>query len=116
MSDEARRSERERRELAQKHAGEVVEDSGRAVAARRLGQMVSLRLEPELAATLRELASRRGTSVSELLREAAIDLLASEQEAAAPNFTWHIVSVPDLPRSHGTGQEESADSPISVAR
>jgi predicted DNA-binding ribbon-helix-helix protein len=116
VSDEARRSERERRELAQQHAGEVVEDSGRAVAARRLGQMVSLRLEPELASALRELANRRGTSVSELLREAAIDLLANEQQAAAPTFTWHIVSVPGLPRSYTAGQDESADSPVSVAR
>lgn len=100
MSDEARRSERERRELAEQHAGEVVAGSGRAVPPRRLGQMVSLRLEPELAAALRELASRRGTSVSELLRDAAIDLLTTAQTAAAPTFTWHVVSVPGLPRSY----------------
>jgi len=40
MSDEAHRSEQERRELAQQHAGEVVEGSGRVVTPRRLGQMV----------------------------------------------------------------------------
>ncbi len=64
MSDEARRSEQERRELAQQHAGEIVEGSARVVTPRRLGQMVSLRLEPGLAEALRKLAERRGISLS----------------------------------------------------
>jgi hypothetical protein len=98
MSDEHRRSERERRELAQQHAGEVVEGSGKAIAPRRLDQMISLRLEPELAATLRELADRRGVTVSELLREGAICLLEADRDSTAPSFTWEVISVPDLPR------------------
>jgi hypothetical protein len=67
-----------RRELAQQHAGEVVEGSGAAVEPRRLGQMLSVRLEPQLAAALREVAGRRGATVSELLRGAAIDCIAAE--------------------------------------
>jgi hypothetical protein len=97
MSDERSRSESERRELAQQHAGEVVEDSGKAVAPKRLDQMISLRLEPELAAALRELANRRGVSVSELLREGAIRLLKAERAATDPSFTWDVISVPGLP-------------------
>jgi hypothetical protein len=97
MSDERSRSESERRELAQQHAGEVVEGSGKAVAPKRLDQMISLRLEPELAAALRELANRRGVSVSELLREGAIRLLKAERAATDPSFTWDVISVPGLP-------------------
>ena len=67
-----------RRELALSHAGEVVEGSGRAVEPRHLGQMISVRAEPQLAEALREVASRRGTTVSELLRDAAVGLVASE--------------------------------------
>jgi hypothetical protein len=40
--------------------------------------MTSLRLEPEIAAALRELATRRGTTVSDLLREGALLLLREE--------------------------------------
>jgi Ribbon-helix-helix protein, copG family len=98
MSDEHRRSERERRELAHQHADEVVEGSGRAVAPRRLDQMISLRLEPELAATLRELADRRGVTVSDLLREGAKCLLDADRDSTAPFFTWNVVSIPDVPR------------------
>jgi Ribbon-helix-helix protein, copG family len=98
MSEEHRRSERERRELAQQHAGEVVEGSGRPVAPRRLDQMISLRLEPDLAAALRGLAERRGVTVSELLREGAIALLEEDRGSTAPSFTWHVVSTPDVPR------------------
>ncbi len=102
MSAGRRRTEGERRELAQQHAGEVVEGSGRAVASRRLDQMISLRLEPELAAALRELANRRGVSVSELLREGAIRLLEADRATAGSFFTWEVVSVPGLPDSRET--------------
>jgi Ribbon-helix-helix protein, copG family len=99
MSEEHRRNERERRDLAQQHAGEVVEGSGTVVAPRRLDQMISLRLEPELASALRELANRRDVTVSELLREGAICLLEDDRASTAASFTWHITSLPDLPKS-----------------
>jgi predicted DNA-binding ribbon-helix-helix protein len=107
MNDEARRSEQERRELAQQHAGEVVEGSGRVAAPRRLGQMVSLRLEPSVAEALRELANRRGISLSELLREAAIRLFEAEQ---ATSHTTFFVSSPQVPTSTATSENVSAAS------
>jgi hypothetical protein len=108
MNEEARQSEQERRELAQQHAGEVVEGSGRVVAPRRLGQMVSVRLEPALAESLRELANRRGTSVSEALREAAIRLLEADQAASRTTSSWRIVSDPMVPSPGVTSKNISA--------
>jgi hypothetical protein len=110
MNDEARRSEQERRELAQQHAGEVVEGSGRVVAPRRLGQMVSVRLEPGLAEALRELAHRRGVSVSEALREAAIRLLEADAAASKATVSWQVVSVPTVPAPSATSKNSSAAS------
>jgi predicted DNA-binding ribbon-helix-helix protein len=110
MNDEARRSEQERREQAQQHAGEVVEGSGRVVPPRRLGQMVSVRLEPGLVEALRELANRRGISVSEALREAAIRLLEADQADSKATSSWHIVSVPTVPTSGTTSKNVSAAS------
>jgi predicted DNA-binding ribbon-helix-helix protein len=107
MSDEARRSEQERRELAQQHAGEVVEGSGRVVTPRRLGEMISLRLEPALAEALRELADRRGVSLSELLREAAVRLFEAEQMTSRTTF---VVSVPEVPTSTTTSKNVSMAS------
>jgi hypothetical protein len=110
MNDEARRSEQERRQLAQQHAGEVVEGSGRVAAPRRLGQMVSVRLEPGLAEALRELANRRGISVSEALREAAIRLLEADQVASRTTSSWHVVSDPMVPTAGVSSKNVSATS------
>jgi hypothetical protein len=111
MSDEARRSEQERRELAQEHAGEVIEGSGRRVAPRRLGQMVSVRLEPGLVEALRELAGRRGVSLSEALREAAIRLLEADEAASKTvSSSWQVVSVPTVTTSSTTSKNVSAVS------
>jgi hypothetical protein len=110
MNDDARRSERERRERAQQHAGEVVEGSGRVVTPRRLGQMVSVRLEPGLADALRELANRRGISLSEALREAAIQLLEGDAAASRATFSWEVISVPTVPVPSTTSKNVSAAS------
>src|SRR4030095_11279979 len=83
-------SGRERRALALEHAGEVVPGSGRVVAPRRLGHMLSVRLEPELARALRTLARQRGVSVGALLREAAVRLADAEPAVAG----WRVASVP----------------------
>lgn len=107
MSDKARRSEQERRGLAQQHAGEVVEGSGRVVTPRRLGEMISLRLEPALAEALRELADRQGVSLSELLREAAVRLVEAGQVTSRTTF---VVSVPEVPTSTTTSRNVSVAS------
>jgi hypothetical protein len=102
--------EQERREQAQQHAGEVVEGSGRVVAPRRLGQMVSVRLEPGLVEALRELANRRGISVSEALREAAIMLLEAERSASKATFSWRVVSDPTEQNAATAGKDASIAS------
>lgn len=62
-------SEQERRELADQHRGEVVEGSAEEIEPRRVPQMVSLRLDGEILAILRDIATERGISMSDLLRE-----------------------------------------------
>lgn len=71
MSEEARTSERARREEALEHKGEVVPESGRPIEPKRVPQVVSLRLDPELISALRNLAEVRESTVSKLLREGA---------------------------------------------
>jgi hypothetical protein len=110
MNDEARQNEQERRELAQQHAGEVVEGSGRVVTPRRLGQMVSVRLDPGLVEALRELANRRGISLSDVLRDAAIRLLEAEEAASRTTTSWRIVSQPMVPTPGITSENASAAS------
>ena len=80
-------SERERRELADAHRGEVVVDSGEPVEPRRLGQMVSLRLETETITALRDIANRRGVTLSDLLREGAGMVIAAAEPA------WQIMDL-----------------------
>ncbi|GAA4296777.1 ribbon-helix-helix domain-containing protein [Mycobacterium paraffinicum] len=71
---QAREDEKRRREAAQAGDAEV-EPGGHEVAPRSIKQMVSVRLEAHLLKELRQLAERQGASVSELLRQAAIDLV-----------------------------------------
>jgi Arc/MetJ-type ribon-helix-helix transcriptional regulator len=110
MNDEARQSEQERRELAQQHAGEVVEGSGRVVTPRRLGQMVSVRLDPGLVDALRELANRGGVTLSDVLRDAATRLLEADQAASRTTTSWRIVSQPMVSTSGVTSENASAAS------
>ena len=110
MNDEPRRSEQERRQEAHQHAGDVVAGSGRAVAPRRLGQMISVRLDPGLVQALRDLANRRGITVSEALREAAVLLLEANEVASKTTVSWQVVSVPTVPSSGATKKDVSAAS------
>lgn len=75
MTDDQRRSERERREAALATASSCVEPGAREVPPARLKQMLSLRMEPELIRAIRTVAESREMSVSDLLREAAMDLV-----------------------------------------
>ncbi len=66
----------------------LIEGSGQLGEPRRLDQMISARLDPTLVAALKGLAERRGVSLSDVLREAAVLLLA--REAAANVITFRV--------------------------
>jgi hypothetical protein len=72
-----RLTEQQQRELADQERDDVVVESATAIEPRRLHQMISVRLDPDIAAALRDLANQRGISVSDLLREGAATVLAS---------------------------------------
>ena len=91
-------SEIERRELADAHRGEVMPGSGSPVEGRRLGQIVSVRLEPDTIVALREVANRRGVTVSDLLRDGAGMVLATDQQAGTVSVSFRT-SVSSQPRT-----------------
>jgi hypothetical protein len=91
-------SESERRDLAQAHRDEIDVESAVPVAPKRLGQMISLRLDPEIAIALRDLATERGASMSDLLREGAARVLA---EASQSMQVIHV----QFKVSHGISQQ-----------
>jgi predicted DNA-binding ribbon-helix-helix protein len=90
MSEERRNNEIARRERAQTHAGEVVPGSGKRGKPRRLGQMVSVRLDGELVSALRNIAEQRGVTVSDLLREGAEQIVHKTYAAARPRVSYTI--------------------------
>jgi predicted DNA-binding ribbon-helix-helix protein len=97
MAKDAPKNEKELRDELDRNADNViVEGSGQAVAPRRLGHMVSLRLEPELAAALRELADRQGKTVSELLREGAAALLEDERASTRSIYSYVVFGANSL--------------------
>ena len=79
MGKDQRQDEIRRREAALAQTAQV--HGGRAVAPRSLNQMISLRLEPELLKSLRDMAEQSGVSVSDVLRQAAADLVARRRLA-----------------------------------
>lgn len=87
-------SERERRELADAHRGEVVPGSGSPVEPRRLDQVVSLRFAPEVIATLRDIANRRGMTISDLLREGADMILLADRQTVLISDLQVTISQP----------------------
>ena len=90
VNEEQRKSEIERRELAQAHAGEIVEDSGILGTPRLMSQMVSVRLDGQLAIELWAAAERRGVTLSDILREGARLVLQVEQAEAEPQAEYRI--------------------------
>jgi hypothetical protein len=54
--------------------------------------MVSARLDPALVADLRRLAEQRGISFSDVLREAAIQLLRQEQQQNVITFCVKVTN------------------------
>lgn len=89
-TEELRRSEKQRRELAEREKGKVVEGSGQALVGRKLDQMVSLRLDPELLRSLREVAESSGNAVSDLIREAIVQWLSARETAQYSISISHI--------------------------
>lgn len=80
-TDEAMpQSEAQRRALAQDRAGEPVEVVA-PVTAKEYKHMMSLRIDPEVARALRMVARDRQTTVSELLREAALRIIDEHETA-----------------------------------
>ena len=98
MSEERRKSEIERRELAQAHAGEVDEDSGILGTPRLMSQMVSVRLDGQLVIELWDAAERRGVTLSDILREGARLVLQEEYASAEPQASYRVVSGSAKPR------------------
>jgi hypothetical protein len=74
MPDKRREDEKRRREAAQANTAKV-EEGGYEVAGRSIKQMVSVRLEAQLLKELRQLAEQQGASISDLLRQAAVELV-----------------------------------------
>jgi hypothetical protein len=90
VNEEKRKSEIERRELAQAHAGEVDEHSGILGTPRLMSQMVSVRLDGQLVIELWAAAERRGVTLSDILREGARLVLQEEHDEAEPQADYRI--------------------------
>jgi hypothetical protein len=108
MDDDKMADEHRRREAAQAATAEVL--GGREVPSRTLKQMLSLRLEPELLRDLRLFADAHDLSVSDVLRQAAVDFLDRVHRApfvltTMPMDTQQSINVTwsqDSPTSSGT--------------
>lgn len=85
--------ERARQDAAYAARGDVVEGSAQSIEGRRLAQIVSLRLDADTVAALRDIAERRRASLSDLLREGLALLMASEQRTmVVTSLTYTSVS------------------------
>ncbi len=65
--------------------GEIVAGSGRRGKPRRMDHMVSVRLGGDLIRRLRGIANKRGTTLSDLLREGAVMVAEANNPSARPN-------------------------------
>ncbi len=83
------RSERERRQEAQDNAESLVVEPIGEVAPSDIKQMLSLRMDSQLIGMLRNIAQERGVTVSELLREAALDIV---NRSSMPTYVSYMES------------------------
>ena len=109
-----RRSERERRDEAQRNAESLVEQALREVPRSDLKQVLSLRMDPQLIRSLRRIAGERDTTVSDLLREAATEIVTS---TAVPTVvTYRAIPPTTRPQTtspatdHSSGEQTTASS------
>ncbi len=70
----------------------LIQGSGRRGESRRLDQMISARLDPPLVAALKHLAEKRGMSFSDVLREAALLLLAREESQNVISYRVRVTN------------------------
>lgn len=89
---EGDRPEMEGKAMSVERPQGLVEGSGRQGEPRRLDQMVSARLDPDLVSSLRQFADRHGMSLSDVLREAAIQLLSREESAQVITFDISVTN------------------------
>ena len=87
---EQRASEIARREEAQAHAGQIVTGSGERGKPRRMPRMVSARLNGELYGQLQAVAQQRNTTVSDLLREGALQIIKDAYADAQPRTDFTV--------------------------
>jgi len=71
---------------------DLVERSGRRGDQRRLDQMISARLDPTLVAALKQFAKQRGMTLSDVVREAALLLLAREEAKNVITFNVAVTN------------------------
>lgn len=115
MMDDRAKSEKERRERAYAHRSEVVKGGAEVIEPRKLGQMVSLRLDGEVLSALRELANQRGSTVSDLLREGAALVIARNVASATSYVTHYQVMVDSVTRGFSSNDFGTGVSGESVA-
>ena len=92
-------------QVLQRNAESLVEEALREVPPSDLKQVLSLRMEPQLIRSLRRIASERGTTVSELLRAAAADIV---NDASVPT-RCHL---PHGPSACQEGQDVACYRPL----
>lgn len=103
MGNDRREDEKRRREAAQAGVGEV-QPEGHEVPGRSIKQMVSVRLEAQLLKDLRQLAEEQGVSISDLLRQAAVELVERSR------------STPVLVMLRSSGSAQVITSALSAGR
>lgn len=92
------------------HPKGLVEGSGRQGEPRRLDQMISVRLDPTLVAALRQLARQRDVSLSDIVREAALLLLARQEASNVITFNVAVIN-----ERSGTAANKTFRQDIPVA-
>jgi Ribbon-helix-helix protein, copG family len=95
---------------------DLIEGSGQRLEPRRLDQMVSARLDPTLVAALKGLAEKRGVSLSDVLREAALLLLRREEAQNVITFSVNVTNehTGDVARESFRQDIEGAAEPSGV--
>ena len=127
MNEDKRRSEQARREAAQREAGQVEVTPVGEVHPRELRHMLSVRMETALVRGLRQVAESRGVRVSDLLREAAAQLVeeyrhqhvsvkltgSPERSEGGPKLTV-VYGAQDAGRDYGARALESYGVAVSA--